>query len=105
DIVLVEIDGVPILTLGPSWAIAFAAVQLYQDLFILRRVVDLAAILARSPPSAAVAALPIARAFGCAGVLKLGARLAAELGAPVSPLLAGSPLTALQRWLDPRLSF
>jgi hypothetical protein len=104
DLVAVEIEGAMVPTLGPRWAIAFAAVQLHQDLFALRRVVDLAAILASSPTGAVMPALAIARSFGCGGVLKLGARLAVELGAPLPAVLARPPATAFQRALARRLS-
>lgn len=70
-------------TLDPAWTLVLAAAHLHKDLLALRRLVDLAALLARTGPVERGRALDLARGLGLAGVLRAGAALAVDwLGAP-----------------------
>lgn len=95
------VDGV--LSLDAAWTLALAVVNLHQDLCSLRRIVDLALLLVRTPPDEQARAAAIVRRVGLGGVLRWGAGLASTwLDAP--PLADDAAPTLAQRALFPRLS-
>lgn len=104
DTVELDLGGARIAMLDPAWTLALAAVHLHQDLFSLRRIVDLAACLAKLPRAAIGRAFDLARRFRVAGMLKLGAAVARRLGAPRHAALEGAPPSLLQRAFSKRLA-
>ncbi len=65
-------------TLDPAWTLVLAAAHLHKDLLALRRLVDLAALLARTSRADLARGLGLARRLGLSGVLQAGAALAVD---------------------------